>query len=95
MSQSKHSNSFRACYQHPECKTFTEARQKVWAGKVAKSIVGPPKLQTLPPTTEAMQENVASAHLHVAIWRHANESQLPVLDPVKHGWQRDGKSLVL
>jgi len=72
---------------------MTEARQKSWSSKVSRTIGGAPKLQTLPPTTEAFTENVRRAHLQVAIWRHAGEANPPPLDPVHFGWQRDGSSL--
>ena len=36
------------CYGHPEYKTMTEARQKIWSSKVTGAL----KLQTLPPTTQ-------------------------------------------
>ena len=75
-----------SCYGHPECESMTSARLKVWSAKVSRSIGGAPKLQTLPPTDEAFSENVARAHLQVAIWREAMAPNPPDMDPLAHGW---------
>ena len=69
-----------SCYGHPECSSLTDARQKIWSLKVSRSIGAAPKLQSLPPTNEAFTENVARAHLQVAIWKQALE-----LNPPKRG----------
>ena len=56
--------------------TVTEARQKMCAMKVSRSIASAPKLSSLPPTTELMShfaQNAARAHLQVAVWRNAME----------------------
>lgn len=84
-----------SCYGHPECGSMTEARQKIWSTKVSRSIAGAPKLQSLPPTNEAFRENVARAHLQVAIWRQALQSDRPDLDPLQHGWERQTGSPAL
>jgi len=81
------------CYGREECKTMTEARQKVWSSRLTRSIGGSPKLQTLPPTTEAANENIARAHFQVATWQHAKHTDPPQLDPTKFGWQKEGTSL--
>ena len=39
-----------ACYGQGKCTTLTEARQKIWASKVGRSVAGAPKLASLPPT---------------------------------------------
>ena len=56
--------------------TMTEARQKMWAKEVSRSIVSAPKLLSLPPTTE-LAENIARAYLQVAVWRNAFEPNPP------------------
>ncbi|KAJ8375438.1 hypothetical protein SKAU_G00060180 [Synaphobranchus kaupii] len=38
-----------ACYGQPKCTSLTEARQKMWASKVGRSVAGAPKLASLPP----------------------------------------------
>jgi hypothetical protein len=40
-----------------------------------------PKLSSLPPANEAIMQSLAYAHLKVAIWQIALESDLHVLDP--------------
>ena len=82
-----------SCYGHPECSSLTDARQKIWSRKVSRSISAAPKLQSLPPTNEAFTENVARAHLQVAIWKQALELNPPNVDPLTHGWTRhDGST---
>ena len=71
---------------------MTTARHKIWSIKVSRTIGSAPKLQTLPPTNEAFRENVARAHLQVAIWRHASEPNPPDLNPVNFGWMKDESS---
>ena len=78
-----------ACYGQPECGSMTDARHKVWSSKVKRSIAGAPKLQSLPPTDEAFRENVARAHLQVAIWRNAHGHDPPPLDPLQYGWIKE------
>ncbi|KAG7162826.1 hypothetical protein Hamer_G020706 [Homarus americanus] len=66
---------------------------KVRSAKVGKSMaVSAPKAQTLPPTNEVLWENVARAHLQVAIWRNALELDPPILDPTTHSWSKEGGS---
>ena len=61
-----------ACYGQTKCMTMTEARQKMWAKKVSRSVASALKLSSLPPTTESFaQQNAARAHLQVAVWRNA------------------------
>ena len=82
-----------ACYGQSGCSTMTEARQKLWSRKVSKTIGGAPKLESLPPTTEAFNENVARAHLQVAIWRHAGEADPPDMNPEIYGWMTEHGAL--
>lgn len=83
-----------ACYNQSTCQSLTEARQKVWSRKVALSKACAPKLTSLPPTTEAFEQNVARAHLQVAVWRKTLDPNPPALDPTKYGWTKDDKSLI-
>ena len=57
--------------------TMTEARQKMWAKKVSRSVVSAPKLFSLPPTTESFAQNIARAHLQVEVWRNTFEPNPP------------------
>ena len=77
-----------ACYGQSGCESMTASRHKLWSTKLSRSIGRAPKLQTLPLTAEAFNENAARAHLQVAIWRHATEPHHPTLDPLQHGWVR-------
>ena len=54
-----------ACYGQTKCMTMTEARRKMWAKKVSRSVASAPKLSScaLPPTTESFAQNAAGAHL--------------------------------
>ena len=82
-----------ACYGLSKCKTMTEGRQKMWSLKVGKTVGGAPKLEALPPTTEAAEMNIARAHLQTAIWRFAEHPDPPLLNPEMYGWRHDGTSL--
>jgi hypothetical protein len=65
----------------------------MWLNKVSKMIAKAPKLECLPPTDEAFKENVARAHYQIAVWRYADQSNPPQLEPVDHGWQKVGIAL--
>ena len=84
-----------ACYNMSHCQDLTQARQELWKIKMAKCLAGPPKLCSLPPTTEAFTENAKRAHLQLAVWYHALDSEPPHLDPKNHGWTRKEDSTSL
>ena len=46
-----------------------------------------PELKSLPPTKEAFE--LLRAHIQTAIWKSANDSRPPELEPTKYGWERD------
>ena len=49
------------------------ARIDVWLRKMAKpKLSKTPELKSLPPTTEAFEQNVRRAHILTAIWKSAN-----------------------
>ena len=60
-----------ACYGQTKCTSLTGAHQKMWAMKVGQCMAAAPKLASLPPINETFNENVARAHLQVAVWRNA------------------------
>ena len=68
--------------------SMTKIRQKLWAQKTGKSTAAP-KLCSLPPTTEAFEQNVRRAHHQVAQWYSALSGDLPPLAAVEHGWEAD------
>lgn len=84
-----------ACYGQTKCTSMTEARQKMWASKVGRSVASAPKLATLPPTNEAFKENVARAHLQVAVWRNTLQPDPPRMDPTAFGWSHEAGSKTL
>jgi len=84
-----------ACHEQSKYHSMTEAQQNVWTLKVGRSIAGAPKLATLPPTNEAFGENVARAHLQVAIWKQALKSDPPSLQPNSYGWGQNSLNSVM
>ncbi len=81
-----------ACYGQNKC---TGVRQKMWANKMGQNVAGAPKLVSLPPTNEAFNENVARAHLQVAVWRNALQPDPPAIDPTAFGWSLEEGSKTL
>ena len=80
-----------ACYGQGSCRSLTEARQRTWTKKIAQRRASAPQLSSLPPTDEALRQNILRAQLQVAIWRHALDPHPPDLDVMLHGWsRRDG-----
>lgn len=67
---------------------MTEIRQRLWAQKTGKSTTAP-KLCSLPPTTEAFEQNVRRAHYRVCEWYNALTGDSPPLDPADYGWEKD------
>jgi len=82
-----------ACYGEEDTDSANDARYKLWMKKVSKNIANAPKLQSLPPTDEALCQNVARAHIQVAVWRNSLEPNPPALDPAAHGWYMEDGSL--
>ena len=78
-----------ACYGiKTPCSTMTECRKQQWAQKIGKSTTAP-KLCSLPPTTEAFEQNVRRAHHQVALWHSALSGDPPALNATEHGWVVD------
>ena len=81
------------------CKCYNaamiEARIRVWTAKTGRKAAAKiPKLCSLPPTSEAFQENVKRAHFQCAVWRRALQEP-PDLDPRKFGWFKDEETKFL
>ena len=57
--------------------------QKMAKPKLTKA----PELKSLPPTKEAFELHVLKAHIQTAIWKSANDSRPPELEPTKYGWR--------
>lgn len=77
------------CYNVPNVSTMTKARIKIWTTRTGKKTASKiPKLCSLPPTSEAFEQNVKRAHFQCAIWRKALQEP-PNLDPTEYGWFKD------
>ena len=70
-------------------------RLKVWASRTGRASATPPKLCSLPPTTEAFVENVKRAHYQAIVWRSHEESNPPKLNRELFGWTKDEKRKTL
>lgn len=69
-------------------KTMSDFRYKIWAAKFGNAASSIPKIQSLPPTSEAFIENVKRAHLQTCIWKAALALDPPAVDPTEHGYTR-------
>ena len=52
-------------------------------------MTGSPKLKSLPPTSEAFEQNVKRAHYQVCVWNAALQKDPPDLPPTEYGWEKD------
>ncbi len=78
-----------ACYGlKTPCSSMTDCRQEQWAQKIGNSSAAP-KLCSLPPTTEAFEQNVRRAHHQVALWYSALGGDPPAMNAVEYGWESD------
>ncbi|KAG0719741.1 hypothetical protein GWK47_049887 [Chionoecetes opilio] len=78
-----------ACYGQNNSDTMSNARLSAWAAKNRQRVYITPKLCSLPPTSEAFEENVKSAHHQASIWRAVKDADPPELDVEKYGWKKD------
>ncbi|MPC46696.1 hypothetical protein E2C01_040421 [Portunus trituberculatus] len=67
---------------------MTECHQQLWAEKTGKSTAAP-KLCSLPPTTEAFEQNVYRAHFQVSQWYSALSRDPPHLSVLNYEWEVD------
>ena len=81
-----------SCYGIKTAKTMSEARLYAWSSKAGKSVVTCPKLEALPPTTEAFLENVKRGHLQACVWSSADRGEPPDMSPEKFGFMKDQKT---
>ncbi len=62
-----------------------------------KTIAGkchtPPKLSSLSPTMAAFKLHCQRAHFQTALWKAADMSSPPDLDPLQYGWEMNGPEL--
>ena len=82
-----------ACYGQTRCMTMTEARQKMWAKKVSRSIASAPKLSSLPPTTVICSEcctcSPASGSMEERIGTKSSTNRTKRFWMVTSSWQGD------
>ncbi|XP_066928156.1 uncharacterized protein [Clytia hemisphaerica] len=71
---------------------LSKARFFLWAKRTKKKLsttLKPPKLESLPPTTEVFLLNVLRAHYQACIWNSCLDERPPEMDPTKYGWTKD------
>ncbi|KAH9508496.1 hypothetical protein Btru_055357 [Bulinus truncatus] len=79
-----------AGYGCPDAGNMSDTRYAQWLSRTGKRKAKiAPKLKSLPPTSEAFEENVKRAHIQTCIWKNALLRDPPNLDPTKFGWQKD------
>ena len=71
--------------------SMSETCWRVWASKTGRTSAIPPKLCSLPPTSEAFKENVKRAHHKAILWRSLEDSNLPELDVEIYGWVKNSE----
>ena len=78
-----------ACYGlNTPCSSMTDCRQQQWAQKIGKSSADS-QLCSMPPTTEAFEQYVRSAHHQVGLWHSALGGDPPATNAVEYGWESD------
>ncbi|MEL7308361.1 MAG: hypothetical protein AAGK05_11175 [Pseudomonadota bacterium] len=82
-----------ACYGLKSCSTMSQARLRAWATKTGKGYTSTPRLCSLPPTSEAFEQNVKRAHYQTAVWLSIED--LPTLNVEEFGWKKDATNKTL
>ena len=75
--------------------TMSDIRYKIWTTKFGNTGTSAPKIQALPPSTEAFVENVKRSHLQTDTWKAVLSLDPPALDPVEYGYVRQKPSKTL
>ena len=87
------------CYGQKNVRTLNDARKRIWKSRISKNPktvkIAAPKLQSLPPTDEAFQENLKRAHLQVAIWKQLLNENPPAVDIELYGWTKEQYTIIL
>ena len=66
------------CYGQTKSNTLTDARKRTWKSKVIRNNSVAPKLESLPPTEEAFEENAG-------LWRNALSENPPSINVLDFG----------
>lgn len=77
-----------------DCQSMTECQKAVWCQRTGKG-TSPPKIWTLPPTTESFEPNVYHAHYTLAFWYSSISGQPPNLLATDYGWEADHRNKML
>ena len=84
------------CCGSASSESLSATRYEVWISKTSKrKVTGAPKLKSLPPTSEAFEQNVRRTHFQVSVWKAAFEKYPPELAPTNFGWVKDEASISL
>ena len=68
---------------------MSSKRHNAWIKKSSGKLSSAPKLCSLPPTTEAFEQNVLRAHYQCMIWKTSLQEDPPDKDPTKYGWKKN------
>ena len=72
---------------------MSSTRYELWISKTSKrKVTGAPKIQSIPPTPKAFEQNVRRAHFQVSVWKALLEKDYPDLVPIGYGWEKDEAS---
>jgi hypothetical protein len=61
----------------------------MWASNIMNALSTPPKLPGLPPTNDALAENVKTVHYQAILWRSIETHDSPKIGPELYGWVKD------
>ena len=69
---------------------LSENRQTIWKRKTEspRKSAKPPALKSLPPTDDALRENIKRAHFTAALWKNCLSGNLPPMNPCDYGWEK-------
>ena len=80
------SHHLSRCYGCIPQEDIVDVRAKIWFKKTAMSVHASPKLESLPPTEEALHPNILRGHYQTAIWRSCASQYPPQASPEDYGW---------
>ena len=79
-----------ACYGSKTLESISKVRYHIWAKRTSsKKITTTPRLNSLPPTSESLADNIKRAHIQTSIWKAAMKQDPPRLDHSDFGWSKD------
>ena len=68
------------CYGQYKVETLNDPQKKMWKYSFAKSKLGAPKLESLPPTDNSFFQNLKRRHLQIAARRYSLNADPPAVD---------------